>query len=238
MQLDILAFAAHPDDVELSCSGTLIKQIALGSKVGIIDLTRGELGTRGTAKIRAKEVEVSTKILGVHARANLGLRDGFIQNDEEHQLAIIKMIRKYRPAIVLANAKYDRHPDHGKTAELVRDACFLSGLAKIETKLKGTKQDAFRPKVVYHYQQALHQQADFVVDISDYFEKKMECIRAFKSQFHNPASKEKNTFISSPEFLEFIKARDMYYAVPIGVKYAEAFSVNRLIGINDISCLI
>lgn len=238
MQLDILAFAAHPDDVELSCSGTIMKQIALGCKVGIVDLTRGELGTRGTAKIRAKEVEAASKIMGVHARENLGLRDGFIQNAEEHQLAVIKMIRKYRPAIVLANAKYDRHPDHGKTAELVRDACFLSGLTKIETKLKGTKQDAFRPKVVYHYQQALNQQADFVVDISDFFEKKMECIRAFKSQFHNPSSKEKNTFISTLEFLEFVKSRDIYYGVPIGAKYAEAFSVNRVIGLNDITQLL
>ncbi len=238
MQLDILAFAAHPDDVELSCSGTIMKQIAIGNKVGIVDLTRGELGTRGSAKIRAKEVEASTKIMGVHARENLGLRDGYIINDEEHQLAIIKMIRKYRPAIVLANAKYDRHPDHGKTAELVRDACFLSGLAKIETKLKGKKQEAFRPKGVYHYQQALHQQADFAVDISDYFDKKMECIRAFKSQFHNPASKEKSTFISSPEFLEFVKSRDIYYGVPIGVKYAEAFSVNRMTGVTDLTQLL
>ncbi len=238
MTLDILAFGAHPDDVELSCSGTLIKHIVKGYKAGIVDLTKGELSTRGDVKTRQKEVAAASKIIGIKDRENLGFRDGFIINDEAHQLEVIKMIRKYRPAVVFANAKYDRHPDHGKAAELVRDACFLAGLAKIETKMKGEKQKPFRPKVVYNYQQALHQPADFVVDISDYFEKKIECIRAYKSQFYNPASKEPQTYISSPEFLDYIKARDSYFGVPIGAKYAEAFSVNRLVGVNDLMNLL
>ena len=238
MHVDILAIGVHPDDVELGCSGTLMKQIAAGYKVGIIDLTKGELGTRGNAKTRLKEVAVSSKILGIHVRENLGFRDGFFMNDEKHQLELIKMIRKYQPSVVLSNAKYDRHPDHGRSAQLTYDACFLSGLPKIETKLKGEKQKAHRPKALYHYIQAIHAEPAFVVDITPYYERKLKAILAYRSQFFNPDSKEDDTFISSPEFLEFVKARAMHFGVPIGVKYAEAYTVNRIPGIDDIMKLV
>lgn len=242
MKLDILAIGAHPDDVEIGCSGTLMKQIDKGYKVGIADLTQGELGTRGTAKIRMEEVEESTRILGVHARENLGFEDGFFRNDKEHQLALIKIIRKYRPEVVITNAKYDRHPDHGRAAELVYDACFYSGLRKIETTLDGVAQTAFRPRALYNYVQAIHNEPQFVVDISDYFERKMKAIEAFKSQFHNPNSKEPEkeptTFISTVNFYEFIKARALHFGVPSGAKYAEAFMVNRLPAVDDIMHLL
>lgn len=234
MKLHILAIGAHPDDVELGCAGTLLKHIAAGYKAGIVDLTKGELGTRGTVAVRMKEVEASTKILGLSARENLGFKDGFFKNDEEHQLALIKMIRKYQPDVVLTNATNDRHPDHARSAELTRDACFLSGLSKIETKLNGKGQAAFRPKAVYHYIQALHVDPNFVVDISAHFEKKLEAIRAFKSQFYNPKSNEPDTFISSPQFIEFVKARALHFGVPAGVQYAEGFTVNKTLGIQDI----
>jgi len=238
MKLDILAISVHPDDVELGCSGTLMKQIDAGYKVGILDLTKGELGTRGTAKLRMKEVEASSKILGVKVRENLGFEDGFFVNDKAHQLELIKIIRKYQPAVVISNAKYDRHPDHGRSAQLTYDACFLSGLSKIETKLKGEKQKAFRPKALYHYIQAIHAEPDFVVDITKYFDRKQQAILAFKSQFFNPNSTEDETFISSPEFLEFVKARAMHFGVPIGVKYAEAFTLNRIPGVEDLMKLV
>ncbi len=238
MKLDILAIGVHPDDVELGCSGTLMKQIDAGYKVGILDLTKGELGTRGTAKLRMKEVESSSKILGVKVRENLGFEDGFFVNDKAHQLELIKIIRKYQPAVVISNAKYDRHPDHGRSAQLTYDACFLSGLSKIETKLKGEKQKAFRPKALYHYIQAIHAEPDFVVDITKYFDRKQQAILAFKSQFFNPNSTEDETFISSPEFLEFVKARAMHFGVPIGVKYAEAFTLNRIPGVEDLMKLV
>lgn len=234
MKLDILAIGAHPDDVELGCAGTLLKHIAAGYKVGIVDLTKGELGTRGTVAVRMKEVLAASKILGLSARENLGFKDGFFTNDEAHQLALIKIIRKYQPDVILTNAVNDRHPDHARSAELTRDACFLSGLAKVETKLNGKKQTAFRPKAVYHYIQALHVEPDFVVDVSAQFEKKLEAIRSFKSQFYNPGSNEPDTFISSPEFLEFVKARAVHFGVPAGVKYAEGFTVNKTIGVEDI----
>ncbi len=238
MKLDILAIGVHPDDVELGCSGTLMKQIDAGYKVGILDLTKGELGTRGTVKLRMKEVEASSKILGIKVRENLGFEDGFFKNDKEHQLELIKIIRKYQPAVVITNARYDRHPDHGRAAQLTYDACFLSGLSKIETKLKGEKQKAFRPGAVYHYIQAIHAEPDFVVDITNYFDRKLKAILAFKSQFFNPDSTEDETFISSPEFLEFVRARAMHFGVPIGVKYAEAFTVNRTPGVEDIMKLM
>ena len=238
MKLDILAIGVHPDDVELGCSGTLMKQIDLGYKVGIVDLTKGELGTRGDAKTRLKEVAASSKIIGVHVRENLGFEDGFFTNDKKHQLELIKIIRKYQPAVVISNAKYDRHPDHGRSAQLTYDACFLSGLSKIETKLKGEKQKAFRPRALYNYIQAIHAEPHFVVDITAYFERKQKAVLAFKSQFYNPDSKEAATFISSPEFLEFVKARATHFGVPIGVKYAEAFTVNRIPGVNDVMKLV
>ncbi len=238
MKLDILAIGVHPDDVELGCSGTLMKQIDKGYKVGILDLTKGELGTRGDANTRANEVEASSKILGVHVRENLGFADGFFVNDKEHQLALTKVLRKYQPEVVISNAKYDRHPDHGRSAQLTYDACFLSGLAKIETELDGQKQKPFRPRALYHYIQAIHAEPHFVVDITAYYERKLQAILAFKSQFHDPESTEANTFISSPEFLEFVKARAVHFGVPLGVKYAEAFTVNRIPGVDDIMTLV
>lgn len=236
--VDILAIGVHPDDVELGCSGTLLKQMALGYKVAILDLTRGELGTRGSAETRLKEVEASSKILGITARENLGLEDGFVTNDKAHQLALMTKIRQYRPKVIITNAKYDRHPDHGRSAELTRDAAFLAGLSKIETKLNGVVQQAHRPQAVYHYIQAIHQEPDFVVDITDVFDTKLEAILAFKSQFFNPESKEPATFISSPEFLALVKARAVHFGVPIGVKYAEGFTVNRIPGVQDIMQLM
>jgi len=234
MKLDILAIGVHPDDVELGCAGTLMKQIDKGYKVGILDLTKGELGTRGDAKTRMKEVKESSKILGIHVRENLSFEDGFFKNDKAHQLELIKIIRKYQPDVVISNAKYDRHPDHGRTAQLTYDACFLSGLPKVETKLKGEKQKAFRPRALYHYIQAIHTEPHFVVDVTDYFERKLKSIRVYKSQFFNPDSKEEETFISTPQFLEFVKARAIHFGVPVGAKYAEAFTVNRIPGVDDI----
>lgn len=234
MKLDILGIGAHPDDVEISCAGTLLKQKAAGCKVGILDLTQGELGTRGSAAERMKEVKAASKILGLDVRENLGFADGFFPNDKPHQLELVKMIRKYQPEIVLANAPYDRHPDHGRAASLIRDACFLAGLPKVVTKMGGKVQAAFRPRAVYHYIQAIHQEPNFVVDITPYFEKKLQSILAYKSQFYNPASKEPGTFISSPEFLEFIRARAIHFGVPTGVRYAEGFLVNRIPGIDNL----
>lgn len=225
MKLDILAFGAHPDDVELSCSGSILKNVSLGKKVGIIDLTQGELGTRGTAAIRLKESAAAAKILGVSFRENLKMKDGFFSNDKKHQLAIIKKIRQYQPDIILANAVEDRHPDHGRAAKLVSDASFFSGLRKIVTKINGKSQEAWRPKVVYHYIQYRKLKPDFVVDISDFMERRMESILAFRSQFFSPDSKEPGTLISSPEFLKYIRSRESEFGKSIGVKYGEGFTM-------------
>lgn len=238
MKLDILAIGVHPDDVELGCSGTLMKHIDKGYKVGILDLTKGEMGTRGTVADRMKEVAASSKIMGIHVRENLGFRDGFFKNDEKHQLELIKVIRRYKPTIIISNAKYDRHPYHGRSAELTREAWFLAGLRKIDTKDGGKKQEAYRPKAVYHYIQAIHAEPQLVVDITDYYERKLKAIHAFKSQFYDPKSKEPKTFISSPEFLKFVEARAIHFGVPIGVKYAEAFTVNRIPGVDDLVGLL
>lgn len=227
MSLDILAIGVHPDDVELGCSGTILKQRALGNSVGILDLTLGELGTRGDAETRRRESLEAAKILGVDIRENIGLEDGFFRNDKASRLELIKVIRRYCPEVVFANAHYDRHPDHGRAAELIRDACFLAGLTKVETKWEGRTQTAFRPRAVYHYIQALSAEPDFVVDITPFFDTKMKSILAYRSQFFNSESKEPSTFISSPEFLEFTKARALHYGIPAGVTYAEAFTVNR-----------
>ncbi|HRG87870.1 MAG TPA: bacillithiol biosynthesis deacetylase BshB1 [Chitinophagales bacterium] len=238
MKLDILAIGVHPDDVELGCAGTLMKQIDQGYTVGIVDLTKGELGTRGTVATRKKEALDASKIMGVQVRENLGFKDGFFANDEKHQRELIKIIRKYQPSVVISNAKYDRHPDHGRSAQLTYDACFLAGLSKVETSLNGKKQPAYRPKALYHYIQAIHAEPDFVVDITNYFERKLEAIHAYKTQFYDPKSKEKNTFISSPEFLEFVRARASHFGVPIGVRYAEGFTTNRIPGVNDLVSLL
>ena len=238
MKLDILAFGAHPDDVELGCSGTIAKEISLGKKVGIIDLTRGELGTRGSAEIRDAEATKAAKVLGIHARENLNMRDGFFVNDEKHQLEIIKMIRKYRPEIVLCNAIDDRHIDHPKGSQLVSDACFLSGLRRIETQLNNENQEAWRPKLVYHYVQWKNLEPDFVVDISDFMDIKMQSILAYDSQFYNPDTKEPETPIATKNFLDSVKYRAQDLGRIIGTEYAEGFTVERYLAVNSLSNLI
>jgi N-acetylglucosamine malate deacetylase 1 len=227
MKLDILAFGAHPDDVELGCSGTIAKEIAAGKKVGIIDLTKGELGTRGNEFTRKEEAENASKILGITIRENLGFRDGFFINDEAHQLEIIKIIRKYQPEIVLCNAIEDRHIDHGKGSKLVSDACFLSGLTKIETKEGGNLQNAWRPKQVYHYIQWQNIEPQIVVDISGFIETKMQSVMAYKTQFYDANSKEPTTPITSKNFLDSVQYRAMDLGRLVGVEYAEGYTVER-----------
>ena len=237
MKLDILAFGAHPDDVELGCSGTIAKEIALGKKVGIIDLTRGELGTRGSVEIRNSESAKASEILGVAARENLDMRDGFFVNDEAHQMKIIQMLRKYQPEIVLCNAIDDRHIDHGKGSKLVSDSCFLSGLRMIETSIDGENQAARRPKVVYHYIQWKNLEPDFVVDISGFMDVKMESILAYSSQFYNPNTNEPESPISSKNFLDSVKYRAQDLGRIVGVDYAEGFTVERYLTVNSLSDL-
>ncbi|WP_348822939.1 bacillithiol biosynthesis deacetylase BshB1 [Flavobacterium aestuarii] len=237
MKLDILAFGAHPDDVELGCSGTILKEISLGKTVGIIDLTRGELGTRGSAEIRDEEAAAATKILGVSVRENLNMRDGFFVNDEKHQLEIIKMIRKYQPETVLCNAIDDRHIDHGKGSKLVSDACFLSGLLKIETAVDGEVQKPWRPKVVYHYIQWKNIVPDFVVDITGFTDKKIESILAYRSQFYDPDSKEPESPISSKNFLESLNYRSRDLGRLTGVEHAEGFTAERYLAVNSLGDL-
>lgn len=234
MKLDILVIAAHPDDAELACSGTIASHIAKGYKVGILDLTKGEMGTRGTPEIRMQESEESSRILGISARENIGFKDIFFKDDDQHRLEIIKIIRKYQPEIVLANAVSDRHPDHGKGGAVASNACFMSGLRKIETTLDGIVQDPWRPKYVYHYIQNNYIKPDFVVDITDFWETKIESIKAFKSQFYDPNNKEPASFISSAEFLDFIEARAREFGHSIMVKYGEGFTVERNLGITDL----
>lgn len=237
MKLDILAFGAHPDDVELGCSGTILKEVSLGKKVGIIDLTRGELGTRGSVEIRAKEAAAAASILGVAVRENLGFRDGFFVNDESHQLEIIKMIRKYQPDIVLCNAVDDRHIDHPKGSQLVSDACFLSGLMRIETNLSGEIQTPWRPKVVYHYIQWKNIVPDFVVDITGFLEQKTASILAYSSQFYDPNSNEPESPITSKNFLESLNYRSRDLGRLTGLEYAEGFTVERYLAVNSLSDL-
>lgn len=234
MKLDILAFGAHPDDVELAAGGMMAKEAAAGRKTGIVDLTRGELGTRGTAEIRDHEALASSEILGLQIRTNLHFKDGFFQNDEAHQLEIIRVIRKYRPEIVVCNAVNDRHPDHGKAAALVSVSCFLAGLIKVETSLEGEKQDAWRPKAVYHYIQDRYIKPDIIVDITDFFDRKMQAIRAFSSQFFSPDDQGPVTPISTPEFLDFLEARCVEFGRQAGMKYAEGFTVERFAGVNSL----
>ena len=238
MKLDILAFGAHPDDVELGCGGTIAKEIKLGKKVGIVDLTRGELGTRGSAEIRDNEAAKAAKILGVSVRENLRMRDGFFVNDEAHQLQIIEMIRKYKPEIVLCNAIDDRHIDHGKGSRLVSDACFLSGLRRIETKLENKEQEAWRPKVVYHYIQWKNIEPDFVVDISGFEKQKVDAIMAYDSQFFNPDTNEPETPIATKNFLESINYRAQDLGRLIGTDFAEGFTVERHLAVNSLTDLI
>ncbi|GAB3527247.1 bacillithiol biosynthesis deacetylase BshB1 [Pontibacter brevis] len=239
MKLDILAFASHPDDIELGCSGTLIAHIAAGKKVGIVDLTEGDLGTRGTPEIRLQEAADAASVMGVVVRDNLGFADGFFQNDKKHQLQVIRKIRQYQPEIVIANAIHDRHPDHGRGSELVTEACFKAGLRMIPTTDDtGEVQVAWRPKVVYHFIQDRLITPDIVVDVTPYWEKKMETIRAFKSQFYDPNASEPNTYISSPEFLGFVEARAKELGHAIGVTYGEGFTKERLIGVRNLFDLV
>jgi bacillithiol biosynthesis deacetylase BshB1 len=238
IKLDILAFGAHPDDVELSASGTIAKEVSLGKKVGIVDLTRGELGTRGTAEIRDAEAKKAAAILGISVRENLEFRDGFFLNDEKHQLEIIKMLRKYKPEIVLCNAIDDRHIDHGKGSKLVSDACFLSGLMKIETELDGMKQEAWRPKQVYHYIQWKNIEPDFVVDITGFMDKKTASVLAYGSQFFVANSNEPNTPITSKNFLDSITYRAEDLGRIVGVDFAEGFTTERYLAINSLGNLI
>jgi bacillithiol biosynthesis deacetylase BshB1 len=239
LKLDILVLAAHPDDAEISCAGTIAHHVAMGHKVGIVDFTKGELGTRGTVEIRATEAAAAAAILGVSVRENLGLKDGFFQNDPTHQLSVIKAVRKYQPSIVLANAVSDRHVDHGKGASLAYDACFLSGLVRIETLDEhGNKQQPWRPSAVYHYIQSLYIEPDFIVDISDYWQKKVDALKAFRSQFYNPESIENNTYISSPGFLKMVEARAMDWGYAIGTKYGEGFTTRRYPGVKSLFDLL
>ncbi len=238
MKLDILAIGAHPDDVEMSCGATVAKEISLGKKVGILDLTRGELGTRGSAEIRKAEAQKAAEILGVSERQNLELADGFFQNNEASQLEVIKMIRYYRPEIVLCNAVDDRHIDHGKGSALVSDACFLSGLQKIKTAYKGATQERWRPKQVYHYIQWKELKPDFVVDVTGFMETKLAAVFAYKSQFYDEQSEEPDTPISSKNTMESLSYRNRNFGRLIGTEYAEGYTVERHAAVNSIFDLI
>lgn len=238
MKIDILAIGIHPDDVELSCSGTIAKHIAFGKKVGILDLTQGELGTRGNAELRTKEANEAAIILGVSFRTQLNLKDCFFENNEENQKKIIEIIRKHQPEIILCNAISDRHPDHGRASKLVSDSSFYSGLIKIETHSDNKIQQAWRPKAVYHYIQDQYIHPDFVIDISDFIDIKHKAIMAYSSQFYNPSSNEPETPISSKHFIETINSKMSILGRDIGVKFAEGFTVNRYPGINSLFDLV
>ncbi|MBM3178514.1 MAG: bacillithiol biosynthesis deacetylase BshB1 [Bacteroidetes bacterium] len=238
MKLDLLVLAAHPDDAELGCSGTVVRAIRDGKKVGIIDLTRGELGTRGTAEIRASETAEATRILGLHVRENLGLADGMFLNTPEQRLPVIRAIRKYKPELVITNAPQDRHPDHGRAAALVSEACFYAGLSKIETLENGSPQTAWRPRSLFHFVQSVSLAVDFVVDISEVWDVKLASIKAYKSQFWDPQSKEPETFISSQNFLRLVEARAVEHGTMVGAAYGEGFIRSRVHGVKSLFDLI
>ena len=238
MKLDILAFGAHPDDVELGCGATITKEVSLGKKVGVVDLTRGELGTRGSAELRIIEANNAAKIMGVSVRENLGFSDGFFINDKKHQLEVIKMIRKYKPDVVLCNAIDDRHIDHGKGSKLVSDACFLSGLLKIETEVEGKQQEKWRPKQVYHYIQWKNIEPDFVIDVTGFIDAKTDAVLAYSSQFYDPKSNEPETPITSKNFIDSINYRARDLGRLIGVEYAEGFTSERYVAVENLDKLI
>jgi bacillithiol biosynthesis deacetylase BshB1 len=238
MKIDLLAFGVHPDDVELSCAGVLLVEKKNGKRTGIIDLTEGELGTRGSAETRKKEAADAARILEVDIRENLGLADGFFQNVETAQRKVITALRKYQPEIIICNAPEDRHPDHGRSARLVSDAAFLSGLVKIETEADGVKQEPWKPKYVFHYIQDRYLKPDFVVDISSVFDKKLEAIKAYGTQFHNPGMDGPQTYISTPGFLESVIYRFKMFGKMIGVEYAEGFISEKAIGFSSFDALI
>lgn len=238
MKVDILAFGVHPDDVELGCSGTLIASVVAGKKVAVIDLTGGELGTRGTTETRKREAADAAKVMLLSARENLGMADGFFQNDETNVRKVITAIRKYRPEIVLCNAPEDRHPDHGRSSKLVSDAAFLSGLRKIETSLEGVQQEQWRPSYVFHYIQDRYLKPDFVFDISDHYLEKIKSILCYTTQFNTTDTSEPQTYISNPDFLETIKGRALMFGKRIGVKYAEGYLSAKTPGINSFDAFI
>jgi len=231
--IDILAFGAHPDDVEISAGGTLAKHIALGKTVALVDLTRGELGTRGTAETRDEEARNAMKLMGVQERINLDLGDGFFQHTQENLLKVVEMIRHFKPNLVLANAIEDRHPDHAKGAKLVADACFLAGLPKIETRYNGEVQSAWRPKKVFHYIQDRYIKPDFAIEVSPFVEQKFDVLKCYKTQFYDPNSKEPQTPISGKEFFDFLESRMREYGREIGVEFAEGFTCSRILGADD-----
>ena len=241
MKLDLLAIGVHPDDVELGCSGTLINEIKLGKKTGIVDLTQGELGTRGTVETRYQESANAAMIIGVLVRENLKMRDGFFQNDEENKLKLIRAIRNYQPEIVIGNVLHDRHPDHGRAGQMIAECCFLAGLAKIETQNeKGDAQQRWRPSYVLHYIQDWYHEPDLLIDISEVFEQRMKAIEAYNTQFHtSPAGDEgPQTYISTPDFLDSVIARARMFGKRIGVKYAEGFICEKKIGLRSLDALI
>ena len=239
MKLDVLAIGAHPDDVELGCSGILIKEVKRGKKVGIVDLTQGELGTRGTIETRYQEAADAAMIMGIHVRENLKMRDGFFVNDEAHQMQLIAALRKYKPEIVIGNILEDRHPDHGKAGSLIYDACFLSGLKQVKTyDENNVEQEKWRPKYLLHYLQDRFYEPDVIVDVSDVWEQRMETIKAYKTQFHSTVSTEPQTYISSPEFLEALVSRARLLGKRIGVQFAEGFISKKNIGIRDLDALV
>lgn len=236
LKLDILVLSVHPDDAELGCAGTILKHNALGKKTGIVDLTRGELGTRGSAEIRDQEAAESGRILGLSVRENIGIPDGFFENTKEYQLKIIEVIRKYQPEILITNAYHDRHPDHGRANKLVEDSAFLAGLRKIESYFNGEQQSAWRPKQVLHFIQDNYIRPDVLVDVTDFWDKKVESIRAFGSQFFNPdwATDEPQTYISSPDFIQVVEARAREFGKSINVKYAEGFTSRKILGVESL----
>ena len=238
MKVDILAFAAHPDDIEISASGLLMKHIDMGKTVAIVDLTQGEMGSRGTIQTRYAEAENASKIMGVSQRVNLKMADGFFEISEANKRLIVEQIRHFQPKIVLANSVTDRHPDHGRASQLVSEACFLSGLVKVETSLNGENQQKWRPKSVFHYIQDRYIKPDFVVDITPFTERKINALQAYQTQFFNPNSSEPNTPISGESFLKFLKGRWREFGREIGVEYAEGYTMERVIGVEDITELL
>lgn len=235
MKLDILIFAVHPDDAELGCSGTILKHKAAGKKVGVIDLTRGELGSRGSAEIRDKEALDAAAIMDLDIRENLAMRDGFFTHDEQHLLQVVRKIRQYQPAIVIGNAFTDRHPDHGRASKLINDAVFLSGLVKIRTELDGVPQQQWRPDILLHFIQDTYIKPDILIDVTEFWDKKMESIHAYKTQFYSPDYDEENqTYISNPDFVKAVEARARDYGKSIGVRFAEGFTSSKLLGVESL----
>jgi len=238
MKTNILAFGVHPDDVELGCAGTLVAAVAQGKKVAVVDLTRGELGTRGSAETRNVEAANAAKVMGVHARENLEMADGFFQNDENNIRKVVAVIRKYQPEIVLCNAPEDRHPDHGRSSALVADAAFLAGLRKIKTEDEGKEQEHWRPSYVFHYIQDRYLKPDFLFDISDSFEQKIKAVLCYTTQFNTTDTSEPETYISNPDFLDVIKARALMFGKRIGIKYAEGYLTTKMIGVKSFDAFI